>query len=222
MPIASSSGGKEHAPIPAGTALAVCYGVIDVGTPPQVAGGFPSRRKVLLQFELPHVRGEFTVDGVTKDCPRVISESYTLSTDKKSNLRKQLAAWRGKDFTEDEAKSFDVAKVCGAMALLSIVHKPSRDGSKVYANIAAIMKPMAGTERVKPENPAIIYDIPKEGPITIPDTLPEWIANRIKASDEYTDRLNPARAAARKEDANPTGQAFPTDGDAPDDDSIPF
>jgi hypothetical protein len=171
-------------------------------------------------FELPHVRGEFTIDGKTVDRARVISESYTLSTDKKSNLRKHLAAWRGKDFTEDEAKVFDVAKVCGAMALLSITHKPSRDGSKTYANITAIMKPMAGTERIKSENPAIIYDIPEEGTIGFPEGLPEWIVNRIKTSDEYVARNNPHSPAGKTDMSNPTGQAFPDDGGPAED--VPF
>lgn len=192
MPKATSTGGADFAPVPAGTTLAICYGVIDIGTPPP-HGNFPSRRKVLLMFELPMIRGDFVVNGETKNLARVISCDFTLSTDKKANLRKQLAAWRGRDFTEEEAKAFEVAKVLGAMALLSIVHKPSADKTRTYANVAAIMKPMNGTDKMKAENPHVVFDIPESGPITIPETIPEWVANRIKASDEYVERVNPHR-----------------------------
>lgn len=217
MPKATSSG-NSIAPVPAGTALGICYAVIDLGTPPQ-HGNFPSRRKVLLCFELPLIRADFIVNGETKNLARVISADYTLSTDKKANLRKHLAAWRGRDFTEDEAKVFEVGKVAGAMALLSIVHKPSADGTRTFANITAIMKPMAGTDKMLPENPIVVWDIPASGPITIPDTIPEWIANRIKASDEYVERTNPHRA--------PAGGNRPTDAQlanqtGEDLDSVPF
>lgn len=217
MPKATSSGGSDFEPIPAGTQLGICYGAIDIGTPPP-HGNFPSRRKVLLMFELPQVRGDFQVNGETKNLARVISKDYTLSTDKKANLRKDLAAWRGRDFTEEEAKVFEVANVVGAMALLSIVHKKSADGTKTYANISSIMKPMAGTPKMKPENATLIFDIPEKGEIAIPDTLPEWVANRIKASDEYVERSNPHRRSqgnqpTEAESANLTG--------GPDED-VPF
>ncbi len=216
MPKATSSGGADIAPIPAGTHLGVCYGVIDVGTPPP-SGNFPSRRKVLLMFELPDVRGEFVIDGKPKDCARVISVDYTLSTSKKSNLRRHLAAWRGRDFTEDEAKAFEVANVAGAMALLSVVHKKSADGTKTFANITAIMKPMAGTPRLEPENAKLIFDIPPQGVITIPDMLPEWIANRIKASDEYVASTNQQTAGGgnRPTDKQLANQADNLDEDVP-------
>ncbi len=216
MPKATSSGGSDFAPVPSGTTLGICYGVIDIGTPPP-HGNFPSRRKVLLMFELPQVRADFSVNGETKNLARVISVDYTLSTDKKANLRKQLAAWRGRDFTEEEAKVFEVGNVAGAMALLSIVHKQSADKTKTYANIASIMKPMAGTPKMKAENPHVIFDIPESGPIVIPETIPEWIANRIKASDEYVERANPH--AVRKNQPQTGGEAFPgNEGDS----DVPF
>jgi hypothetical protein len=217
MPIASSKGGDDFAPIPAGSTFAICYGVIDIGTPPK-HGNFPSRRTILLLFELPHIRADFMVDGQPKNLARVISEKYTLSLSKKANLRKVLVGWRGREFTAAEESKFEVGNVAGAMALLSIVHKKSADGTKTYANIAAIMKPMAGTEKMAPENPKIVFDIPAAGPITFPQNMPEWIVNRIKSSDEYIERSNPNRA--RNEGPN-NGQAFPTDGVNLDED-VPF
>lgn len=219
MPKATSKGGEDFAPVPAGTMLGICYGVVDIGTPPQ-HGNFPSRRKVLLMFELPTVRGDFIIDGQTKNLARCISVDFTLSTDKKANLRKQLAAWRGRDFTEEEAKAFEVGNVVGANALLSVVHKKSADGTRTYANIAAIMKPIAGTPKMKPENPTIVFDIPEAGPITIPDALPEWIANRIKASDEYVARSNPQRTPAGAKN-QPTEAQMANQTEGPEED-VPF
>ena len=212
MPIAKSSS-SNVAPVPAGTHLGICYSVIDIGTPPQ-HGNFPSRRKVLISFELPHVRASFTnkETGATEERARVISGDFTLSTDKKATLRKHLAAWRGRDFTADEAKAFDIGKVCGVPALLSVVHKPSADGSKVFANIASIMAPMKGVVAPPLENAKLIWDIPAAAPVAFPDDMPEWIQNRIKASDEYIALTNPQASAPRDEGHGGTGQAFPTDG----------
>lgn len=220
MPTASNSGGEDFAPIPAGSALGICYACIDIGTPPQ-HGNFPSRRTILLMFELPQIRGDFIVDGHPKNLARVISEKWTLSLAKKANLRKMLVSWRGREFTPAEEAGFEVGNVVGAMALLSLVHKKSADGSKTYTNIAGVMKPMAGTAKMAPENPTVVFDIPKEGPIIIPDTLPEWVANRIKASDEYIERSNPQRQQVANSGpaAGPGGQAFDTSG--PDED-VPF
>ena len=218
MPIASNKGGHDFAPIPAGSHLGICYACIDIGTPPP-SGNYLPRRKVLLIFELPNVRGDFEVDGVKKNLPRAVSKEFTLSLSTKSNLRPSLVSWRGREFTEAEEKAFEVGNVVGAMALLSITHKKSKDGTKTYANITGIMQPMKGTAKMKPENPTVIFDIPKDGAeIVIPETIPEWIVNKIKMSEEFNAFINPK--AAGHGPAPNNGQAFPTDSNL--DEDVPF
>jgi hypothetical protein len=181
-------------------------------------------------FELPHVRGEFQVDGKPKDLPRAISQDFTLSLDKKSKLRPMLESWRGKEFTDEEANAFDCAKVAGAMAILSVIHKKSQDGTRTFANINAIMQPMKGTEKLTPENPIVVFDLPAHDSeakeIVIPSTIPEWVVNKIKTSEEFLQFTNPQHSGSSSgpvsaEKHSENTQAFPTGGDAGDED-VPF
>ena len=60
--LAKEKSGSDIEPIPAGVYVAVCYGLIDLGTHEnKVFGG--DAHKVLVQWELPDVRGEFERDG---------------------------------------------------------------------------------------------------------------------------------------------------------------
>jgi hypothetical protein len=190
MPIASSNTGN-FSPVPEGVQHAICYSVIDIGTQPSF-GNFPARRKVKIVWELPNEKIEVkSKDGHgTVQMPRAISKDYTLSTDRKANLRHDLESWRGKPFTADEIKAFDVGTIIGANCQLSVVHKPSADGTKIYANIAAIMPLAKGMVKLSPENKTLVYDIPSDGPIAFPVDMPEWIQNQIKNSEEFVDRAN--------------------------------
>jgi hypothetical protein len=212
MPKATNKG-SDYAPTPAGVHHAVCYAVIDIGTQPAF-GSFPARRKVMIIWELPDERFEIIKDGSSMSVARAINKEYTLSTDKKSNLRKDLIAWRGRDFTEDEAAEFDVAKLIGANCQLSVVHKPSADGSKIYANVGSIMPLAKGAKKLAPENPTLVYDLPTEPPVEFPAGMPEWIQNKIKNSEEYVDLVNPHR---RKE---PTEAEMANQGNVNED--VPF
>ena len=193
MPTATQ--GERAPPVSAGVQHAIAYQVIDLGTQASQQGNFPPRRKVMITWELPNEK--ITVkdkEGHSIELPRAISKDYTLSTDKKANLRKDLEAWRGRPFTAEEVKRFEVGTVIGVNGLLNVVHKPSADGSRIYANVAGVMPLVKGMPKLTPENPTLVYDIPKEGVITFPANMPEWIQNKIKASEEYVERTNPHKS----------------------------
>lgn len=215
MPKATNKGG-DYSPVPAGIHHGICYAVIDLGTQPSQM--YAPSRKVLLIWELPHERADFKDEktGAILSMPRVISKEYTLSTGTKSNLRKELESWRGKPFTTEEAQEFEVGVLAGKNCQLNIAHKPSKDGTKVYANVISIVPLGKGTTAQKAENPIMVYDIPKEGTITFPDSMPEWIQTKIKGSEEYTYSVNPQRhnSATADQEAN-------YDASAPVDD-VPF
>ena len=183
MPITASSKGGDFEPIEAGVYVAVCYGVIDLGTQHNETFN-QDRRQVLIQWELPEVRGEFERDGVMQDLPRAISQRFTNSLSSLANLRKVLESWRGKAFNQDELGAFDVSKLIGACCQLSIIHEPSKDGTRVYANISAVMALPKGTTRPAMENPAAYFSF-EDQPIKIPDELPEWVTEKIQQSREW-------------------------------------
>lgn len=216
MPKATNKGG-DFVPIPAGIHHGICYAVIDLGTQPSQM--YAPSRKVLIVWELPHERSDFKDDktGQIKSLPRVISKEYTLSTGTKSNLRKELESWRGKPFTAEEAQEFEVGVLAGKNCQLNVAHRPSKDGSKVYANVVSIVPLGKGMSPQKPENEILVWDLPSDGEIKFPAGMPEWIQTKIKGSEEWNYAMNP-NAAPRRE--IPDNEKYNT-SDAPADD-VPF
>lgn len=78
--------------------------------------------------------------------PFIVRQRYTPTLDPKSNLRKHLITWRGRDFTPDEAKRFDLEKVLHAPCQVVVTHV-EKEGN-VYANVTAVLK--AGPNKLKP------------------------------------------------------------------------
>lgn len=184
MSLIAKNKGNPMDPIPAGVHVAVCYGVIDLGT--HLNPKFNKEaRKVLLQWELPECRAEFDRDGQKVKLPRAISKRYTLSLGEKANLRKDLESWRGRKFTAQELAGFDIAAIIGAPCQIQVVHEPGKDG-RVYAAIAAIMALPKTMPRPKQENPAMHFSFEDAGPKPVlPPGLPDWIAEIIIQSKEW-------------------------------------
>lgn len=167
--------GSERIVIPAGTHVARCYGIIDLGT--QYSERFGNwSRKVQFQFELPN---ELMDDGR----PLAISKKYTLSLNEKANLRKDLESWLGRTITEQEEKEgFALGSMLGAPCLLSVIHAES--GGKTYANIAGVMSVPKGTAVPEQSNPMVGYDV-ENGKDAVYEKLPEWIRKAIDESREF-------------------------------------
>jgi hypothetical protein len=66
-----------------------------------------------------------------------IGSKFTLSLHEKASLRKILQSWRGKAFTPEELKKFDVTTILGKPCLITVTHEP-KDGGGVYANVGAV------------------------------------------------------------------------------------
>lgn len=197
MPVAKSGGGKKFDPIPQGVHQGVCISIIDVGTQVPADPKHKAARKVWITWELPHET--LVIDGNTK-C-RQISEKYTLSMHEKGRLRPMLASWRGTAFTADEVKAFDMSKLIGRNCQLNVVHNASKkDATKVFANISAVIPLPKGMPPVAPTGDTLVYDIPEAGPITIPASVPEWMAEQVKQSVEYKERMGSVSVPDAKED----------------------
>jgi hypothetical protein len=196
--IAKDKGGGDFTPIPEDLHLAVCYGIWDIGT--QFSEKFgKATRKVVIVWELPHCRGEF--DG--KNLPRAISKRYTVSLHKKAELRKDLESWRGKKFTDEELKGFDLKKLIGVPCQIQVLHSTA-DG-KTYANIAAITKAPTGTN-VKPENPVKFFSF--DDGIPVPEGTPEWIMALIRQSEEFQRENGDAHTEETHPEDVPDGTPF--------------
>jgi len=173
---AGNGGGGDFENCPAGSFAARCYQIIDLGHQTfEWKGEAKVAPKVRITWEL----NEPMQDGR----PFSISREYTASIGDKANLRKDLEAWRGRPFTATELQNFSLENVLGAPCLLGVVHKPSKDGSKVYANVGSIMalpKGMACPELV---NPAVKFDI-GEFDQNIFNSLSSYVQKKILMSKE--------------------------------------
>jgi hypothetical protein len=182
--IAKEKTGLTIEPIAPGVYVAVCYGLIDLGTHLNPTFGNESH-KVLIQWEIPEVRGEFERDGQKVSLPRAISKRFTLSLSEKANLRKDLESWRGRKFTAQELAGFDLRALVGAACQLQIVHETNKEG-RTFATIAAIMALPKGTPRPQPENTPVFFSFAEAGakPV-LPNGLPEWVGKIIMESKEW-------------------------------------
>jgi len=176
--------------IPAGNYVARCYQMVEIGT---VKEEFQGKEKILTKvrigWELPTELKVFKEENGEQ--PRVISNEYTLSMADKATLRIMLQSWRGKAFTEEEAKAFDITKLLGVPCMLNIIHKPSKaDATKIYEQISNVSPMPKGIECPKAINPVFVlsFDAFDEEKFT---SLPDFIKDKIKSSDEYKAMIAP-------------------------------
>ena len=93
----------EYKQVAPGTYVARCISMLEIGTIREDFQGVPrSVQKVQIRWELPTELEVFNPEKGEE--PFSVSKTYTLSMHEKSNLRKDLESWRGKGFTEEEAK----------------------------------------------------------------------------------------------------------------------
>jgi hypothetical protein len=185
---ASDTGGGDFKPAPHGTHIAICIGLTDLGTQHGEYQGKPTvRNQLLVTWELP----EETFDTDDGPKPFIVSKFYTNSLSEKANLRADLVSWRGRDFTAEEIRRFDLQAILGKPCLLSIVHD-EKDG-RVRAKVKAVMAVAKGTKAGESHNaPKAFWLDKEEWSQEAFDELPEGIQKIIKQSDEYKAMHEPA------------------------------
>ena len=177
----NANGGSNIPPVAEGTHLAVCNMLIDLGL--QTSEVYKNTtRKVLIGWEIP---GE-TIKAEDGEHPRTLSKRYTASLNESANLRQDLAAWRGRDFTAEELEAFDLRSIVGKSCLINVIHRDSN--GKTYANIQNIMALPKGMEKGKLSDKPVVYDMDND-PISAVEELPKWIADIVIKSQTYQDKL---------------------------------
>jgi hypothetical protein len=180
MPIfISESGGGgnfDKKVLEAGAYAGVCDMVVDLGVQASPGGLYAPKRSVLLRFQIPSERVEITKDGETKDLPAVISRTLGLSLNEKATLRQLLQSWRGRAFTPEELKKFDLVNVLGKPAFVNVTH--SVKGDRTYANLTSLMPLPKGMPAPVLEGEALWYSIDEPDPAVF-DRLPAWVQDKI-------------------------------------------
>lgn len=164
-------------PVEAGTYMAVCVGIYDLGEQQtEYKGKTRYSNQVMFTFELAGVMME--IDGEQK--PRQLSRSFAVSTSNKSGLRKFLTSWRGKAFSDEEIQSFDTDVMLGQSAMIQVVHNETGE----YANIDGVMQLPKGIPAPTPVSDLLCFNIDAWDDQKF-EVLPEWIQEKIKNSTQY-------------------------------------
>ncbi len=176
-------------PAPAGTHIAVCCQLIDLGIQ---HSDFYNKddEKIMLGWELCNV-----LDEESKK-PKMVWKQFTRSLGKKANLRKDLENWRGRKFSGEELAAFDISKLLGAGCMLSIIHQDNE--GTTYANVDAIMALPTGTPRPQVQGKTILFDIDAWN-----DELFAGFSENLQAKIKTgRDRREAKRAASKPKTAN--------------------
>lgn len=201
---ATDKGGKQFPICPAGAHIARCYMMIDLGTQPAFGKEKNPTRKIRIGFETPEEKTVFIEQKGEE--PFTLSKKYTLSTNEKSNLRKDLESWRGRPFTEEEAKKFDVSRVLGAAAVINVIHKEKQGGGKtaIIASIAPLMKGQKCPDKI---SAPLIYDMQNPDPGVF-NVLPKWVQEEIQSALEFKGNPTTQGADATPHDDQEEGDPF--------------
>ena len=191
MSLTVSSGESDYEVVPAGQHLAVCYRLVDAGTrEEQYKDNPPKKRHVLFVYwELPEVK---MGDGR----PFTISKKYTLTLNENGTLFKDLKTWRGKSFTAEELKGFDLLNILGVSAQLEVEH--SDEGK---ARVVSVFKPDGGAKKTDTVNEQQAFDIDEYAKgdakmIEIFGSFPEWMQGMIEESFEVSAAMRQANNSA--------------------------
>ena len=135
--IVEDNGGGFEA-CPTGVHLSRCYRIIDLGTQKTTYMGQEKfAHKIMLCWEI-HGTDEDGKPLLMRDGRNfAMFKNYTLSWSEKANLRIDLQSWRGKPFSPEEMKKFDLQNVLGAWCMLNLIETDGANG-KTYVNIKGI------------------------------------------------------------------------------------
>lgn len=173
---AKDTGGVDFKQAPAGTHIARCIKLTDLGHQRGEYLGEPTYRdQVLVAWELCN---EMMEEGK----PFIVSAFLTNSLGEKAKLRAWLESWRSRSFTKEELGSFDLNNILGKPCMVTVVH--SEKGKAQIAGVSAMPK---GIKAPDPINPVSAFWIGEwdQGAF---DAMSDGIKKIIMESDEYKAR----------------------------------
>lgn len=191
----ADNGGGDFEQAPAGTHVARCVRLIDIGTQHGEYQGKPNAlRKVVVTWELPN---ETMTEGDYAGKPFLVNKWYTASLGEKANLRKDLVNWRGREFTDDELKGFEAKKILGTTCMLSLT---PNDKGKV--RVTGVMKLPKGSDAPPQVNPSFYLSLESdEFNQAAFDSLSDFWKAEVKKSPEWADlqgKPGPVKQSAAK------------------------
>ena len=214
--IAPAPTGKVYPKLAADSYTARCYQMIDLGCHQEEFDGVKKdslTRKIWLGFEFPTEKEVF--DEAKGLEPYTMGKEYTFSMGPKATLRKDLTNWRGKSWTEEEAKLFDVSNLLGAPGQVSVTDYTKQTGEPgvKITTIGRVPKGLVCDPQINATQ--VLSLSPDEFDRAVFDRLPKFLQDKIKVSPEYVKLINPHPATTPQappvNDAHDLGQFTPED-----------
>lgn len=216
--MATDSGGGDFKLVPPANHIGICCMVVDLGRQRLQSAmyGDSIKHQVYVSWELPNEPIEWLdKSGVSQTGYMRIGKFYTLSLHENANLRADLESWRGKPFTEEQRKGFDIATLAGVPAMVNVIHEEKN--GKMRANVTGVTPLPKGMDKPQPLAGALVCD---DEHLDSFDLLPEWLQKKI--NEQVTaDTPNMKSGHAGAWDSAGTGGGGGGFGDDLDDD-IPF
>jgi hypothetical protein len=184
---AKASSESSFKPVPAGMHLARCYRIIDLGTQTTEWQGKEKKNyKIMMLWEV-HGEDDHGAALVTdRDEPMSISKNYTMSLGEMSTLRADLKAWRGRDFTPEELRGFQLKNVLGAWCMLTVARTEGQNG-KEYSNVVSVNPVPAPIKKAgMPSgfNDLAVFDLDNPD-MALFDTFSDKLKTKIQSSPEW-------------------------------------
>ena len=188
--VAKADEGSNFIPVPPGMHLARCYRIVDLGTQESTyMGNVKHVPRVMFQFEVHSEDAQGHPLLTSAGDPMTVSKTFTLTLAEKSTLRKDLQTWRGKEFSSEELRGFELKNVLGQWAMITVAENESN--GKTYTNIANINPvPVTIKKNGLPEgkNDLKIFSI-EDADMSLFDSFSEGLKDKIRKSPEW-DRLH--------------------------------
>lgn len=175
----TDNGGKQFEAAPIGNHIGRCVGLIDVGTQSgEYQGKTTHARKIVVRWELPN---ELISEGDFAGQPFVVSKFYTASLSEKANLRKELSAWRGRDFTDDELRGFDAKNILDKPCMVNVTHTDK--GKAKVSGVTPVPKGIQVPGRV---NDILYFSLePEDFKPEVFERLSDFYKDMIRKSPEW-------------------------------------
>lgn len=212
--VVESGGNFERCPT--GNILGRCYRIIDLGTQKsEYMGQVKYLHKIMLGWEVFPSDDDGKVSYMNDGRPFSIFKNYTLSWSDKANLRLDLQSWRGKPFSQEELRRFDLNNVMSKWCQLNIIERQGQNGN-TYSNVDSIAPvPTAQKQVGFPDavNNNELFNL-QEPDMKLFETFSDNLKAKITSSPEWQKLQGNNSTESKNVDEKPSFADF--------DDSIPF
>ena len=200
--VAPKTNSQPRKTLPSGTYFARCFQLIQLGTQEEEYQGEKKPvRKIWLGWEFPTEKDVFQEDKGKQ--PYTMGRELTFSMHEKATYRLLLESWRGKKFTDEEARTFDAGKLLGAPCQVSVQEYTKKNGEP-GVKVGAIIPIPRGTIVDPQINPTQDLSLDESFNHALFADLPKFLRERIEKSPEYQ-AMNQPRFQPQEVNQEPIG-----------------